>query len=374
MKKILIINCLILLSFLGYCQKVDKLKVRIFSADKVKELKICPSFGTYYVNNTKLKRTDFVNFVIKDKQILATIGKKDLSLADSFLISSKDLKCFFLIEPKDLKPRRYDNDLIIKLNKQKDELLLINYVNEDNYLASVVQSEVGGASNNVEFFKVQAICSRSYMHRFINKHITEGYNLCDGVNCQVYLSRANKPECIEGSLLTTGMVIVDKNNNIIETIFHSNSGGQTVDSKDVWGNSIPYLQSVIDSFSIGQEHYKWEKDIKQKQWLNYFKSKGINTKDKEIKDQLLNFSQNNARKKDIFGIPLTQIRKDFDLKSTYFDVVIWGSDVKLKGKGYGHGVGLSQEGAVKMADQGYDYQEIINYYYKGVKIKDLNKK
>ncbi|MBQ7985052.1 MAG: SpoIID/LytB domain-containing protein, partial [Bacteroidales bacterium] len=225
--------------------------------------------------------------------------------------------------------------------------------------------------DNTEFFKVQAICCRSYMMRFINKHSKDGYNLCDDVNCQVYLSRANKTQCLEGASQTSGEVIVDKNDKIIETLFHSNSGGQTVNSENVWSNKIDYLRSVTDTFSYGMPNYKWEKEITQRDWLNYFKSKGVDVK--ENKKRLLNFSQSEGRKAKILGIALTQVRKDFNLKSTFFDVVPWGNNVLLKGKGYGHGVGMSQEGAVRMCNEGYEYWEVIEHYYKDVKIKNLNK-
>ena len=118
----------------------------------------------------------------------------------------------------------------------------------------------------------------------LEKHAEEGYNLCDGVHCQAYKTRANKKEVTEGAYKSKGEVIVDSQGNIIETLFHSNSGGETVNAKDVWGKDVPYLVSVEDSFSVGGKHYQWEKYIKLKDWLNYFKNKGLKTKDKEIED------------------------------------------------------------------------------------------
>ena len=86
---------------------------------------------------------------------------------------------------------------------------------------------------------------------------------------------------------------------------------------------------------------------------------------------MLNFSQAQGRKKEMLGIPLVQIRKDFNLRSTYFSCEPWGSEVKLNGKGYGHGVGMSQEGAIGMCDQGYEYWQVIEFYYTGAKIKRI---
>ncbi|MBR1626402.1 MAG: SpoIID/LytB domain-containing protein [Bacteroidales bacterium] len=369
----LLIAVLFIASFCHSQEQTDKkLRIRIYSTVNTNQIVVTPSFGTYVLDGqTPIRKQDKLILKAENGKLKALMGEKVLFSKDSVKLSSEDLKCFFQITPSNAKMRRYDNDLIVLLSKDKNNLLLINEVTEDNYLAGVVQSEAGGASDNVEFFKVQAICCRSYMNRFINKHIKEGYNLCDDVNCQVYLSRANKNQCIEGATQTSGEIIVDENDRIIETLFHSNSGGMTANSEDVWGNKIPYLRSVVDSFSIGRPNYQWEKEISQKDWLNYFKNKGVNIKDYNTKQELMNFSQEDGRKVKLFDIPLTQIRKDFKLKSTFFDVIPWGSNVKLKGKGYGHGVGMCQEGAANMCDEGYEYWEVIEFYYTGVKIKNL---
>lgn len=366
MKKISAIVCLILLSV---CLKAENIRVRIYSENTIKEVNLGVSFGGYTLDNQKIKRQDKIKAVLQDGKIVLSLNDKEVSKSDTIKLVSQDLKCFFQVEPQGLKPRRYDNDLEISVSKDRQSLVLINVANPDNYIAGVVQSEAGGASDNVEFFKVQAVCCRTYMLRNIDKHKKDGYNLCDCVNCQVYFSRANKEQVIEGAAKTTGEIITDKDGKPIETLFHSNSGGQTVNAKDVWGKELPYLQSVTDSFSIGQPNYLWDKDIKEKEWLNYFKAKGIDVKKAENKNELLNFSQDTGRKDNILGVSLVQIRKDFKLKSTFFSVVPWGSSVKLKGKGYGHGVGLSQEGAAKMCEEGYEYWQVLELYYSNIKIK-----
>ena len=128
----------------------------------------------------------------------------------------------------------------------------------------------------------------------------------------------------------------------------------------------------IDTFSIGTKAYQWEKYIKIRDWKRYFKEKGVNIKNDSIEKELLNFSQKDGRKKEMLGVSLVQIRKDFGLRSTFFDCQEWGSEVKLKGRGYGHGVGLSQEGAINMCNQGYEYWQVIEHYFTGAIIKRLD--
>lgn len=376
MKKIfLILTLIFVFSFNAFSQasSVENVRIRLFSDKNIEEVMFIPSFGSYVLETEKgdkLKLSKTTKLTVKDLD-----GQLEIKINDTIYKKTKKinltpsgLKSFFQIKP--LKPqiaeRRYEDGL--EITSKNKSLFIINVVKTDNYIAGVVQSETWGATTNVDFFKIQAICCRNYLMNNLEKHTSEGYNLCDGVHCQAYKTRANKKEVTEGAYKSKGEVIVDSENNIIETLFHSNSGGVTVNAKDVWGKEVPYLVSVEDSFSVGCKNYQWEKYIKLKEWLNYFKNKGLNIKDKEIEDALINFSQQEGRKTDLLGIPLTTIRKDFNLKSTYFDVQKWGSEVKLTGKGYGHGVGMSQEGAIKMCEEGYEYWEVIEHYFKGVKV------
>jgi stage II sporulation protein D len=376
MKKIfLILTLIFVFNFTAFSQasSVENVRIRLFSDKNIEQVMFIPSFGSYFLETEqgdKLKLSKTTKLIVKDLdgQLEIKINDTIYKKAKKINLTPSGLKSFFQIKPLNpqITERRYEDGL--EITSKNKSLFIINVVKTDNYIAGVVQSETWGATTNIDFFKVQAICCRNYLMNNLEKHAEEGYNLCDGVHCQAYKTRANKKEVTEGAYKSKGEVIVDSQGNIIETLFHSNSGGETVNAKDVWGKDVPYLVSVEDSFSVGGKHYQWEKYIKLKDWLNYFRNKGLNIKDKEIEDALLTFSQESGRKTDIMGISLKTIREDFDLKSTYFNVQKWGGEVKLTGKGYGHGVGMSQEGAIKMCEEGYEYWEVIEHYFKGVKV------
>ncbi|MEE1143669.1 MAG: SpoIID/LytB domain-containing protein [Bacteroidales bacterium] len=376
MKKIfLILTLIFVFNFTAFSQasSVENVRIRLFSDKNIEQVMFIPSFGSYFLETEqgdKLKLSKTTKLIVKDLdgQLEIKINDTIYKKAKKINLTPSGLKSFFQIKPLNpqITERRYEDGL--EITSKNKSLFIINVVKTDNYIAGVVQSETWGATTNVDFFKIQAICCRNYLMNNLEKHASEGYNLCDGVHCQAYKTRANKKEVTEGAYKSKGEVIVDSENKIIETLFHSNSGGETVNAKDVWGKDVPYLVSVEDSFSVGGKHYQWEKYIKLKDWLNYFRNKGLNIKDKEIEDALLTFSQESGRKTDIMGISLKTIREDFDLKSTYFNVQKWGGEVKLTGKGYGHGVGMSQEGAIKMCEEGYEYWEVIEHYFKGVKV------
>jgi stage II sporulation protein D len=105
------------------------------------------------------------------------------------------------------------------------------------------------------------------------------------------------------------------------------------------------------------------------EWTGYLRKSGYNGNVDDA--SLLNFSQItrlNFYKAGSFSIPFRQIRSDLNLRSTFFSIAVEGDSVILTGRGYGHGVGLCQEGAMVMAAKGFSYRQIIGFYYKNVRI------
>ena len=354
--------------------KAENINVRIYADKQIKEASFVSSFGRYTIKFGKeeisIQKTDIVKLKLKSEKVELQINDSIIGSYKSISFLTQGLMNFFLISPKDAPERRYDDNLIV--TSERNQLQLINNIEIESYIAGVVQAETWGATKNVDFFKLQAICVRNYLFMNIQKHKKDGYQMCDGVHCQAYKGRANQVEVIQGAHNSRSEVIVDSSGNLIETLFHANSGGQTVNSEDVWSRPFSHLVGKQDTFSVGMKAYEWEKFIRLKDWKNYFREKGVNIKDDSIKNELISFSQKEGRKKTMLGIPLVQIRKDFALRSTLFDIQLWGSEVKLTGKGYGHGVGMSQEGAINMCDQGYEYWQVLEFYYSGSKIKRLD--
>ena len=201
------------------------------------------------------------------------------------------------------------------------------------------------------------------------KHYKDGYNLCDDVHCQAYRTRCNKYKILMAVSLTAGDVIVDKDKRMISASFHSNSGGETINSEDLWNISTSYLKSVKDTFSNGMRNSQWEQKMSVKEWLSFLSDNyKFDSEDTSKVKAVLNFEQNNRKTFLVDSIYLKSIRKDLGLKSAFFGVKKQGDQIIIKGKGYGHGVGLSQEGAVKMVRYGYNAKQILQFYYKDVSL------
>lgn len=267
--------------------------------------------------------------------------------------------------------RLYDDDLIAYLRVDKS-IWLSNEVELEHYVAGVVQAEAGVAKNS-EFYKVQAVAVRTYALKNIDKHAEDGYNLCDQTCCQVYKGRCANTEIMLAASKTAGQVIIDSTTKqLIIAVFHSNSGGQTCNSEDVWGRPLPYLRSVNDPYSVSQTSYSWQKSMPRSEWLNYLKNNfSYNINDPAAVAKVTSFTQNSRQVYLTGNIGLRKIREDLKLRSTYFNISEDGDNVKFTGRGFGHGVGMSQEGAINMAKQGFTYIDILKFYYLGIEITTL---
>jgi len=273
-----------------------------------------------------------------------------------------------------VKERKYEDDFVIF--NSGIALTIVNHVSMTNYLSGVVESE-GGGGRHEEYYKVQAIMSRTYAMKYLNRHKKDGFQLCDQVHCQAYHQRLTyTPEIRKAVKETNYQVMHDENGKLVDGFFHANCGGQTSEPHYVWNEAIPYLTSFRDTFCIHTKQAKWEVRIPKTSWQSYLVEHfSFPIHDSTYQEKLFNFIQperlafyNGSE----LGIPLRDLRSKFNLKSTFFDCHLDGDEVVLNGRGFGHGVGLCQEGAMRMAKAGYSSMQILKFYFPGVTIKMKN--
>ena len=168
--------------------------------------------------------------------------------------------------------------------------------------------------------------------------------------------------------------IITYNEEPILAAFCSTSGGVTEVAENVWGSSMPYLQSVKSEGDMLSPNYEAEIKISIENMKSKLNLTGIS--DNSIADYVYILKRDSAGyvlwlkagDRDISGI---EFRSLFGLRSANFTIEYSGSEAIITTKGYGHGVGMSQYGAKYMAEQGKKYKEIIKHYYKDVNIKNL---
>lgn len=353
---------LTLLFLAGYSEDI---KVGIYDNERITYLNFKVVRGTYDligdgVHIKTLSKNDVIDIRSGEKITLKTADST--YFASQFYLKGKDYVNHFKIAK--IKNNFTDYDDNLQVNARNGRIQLINVVDIDNYVSAVVEGE-SGYELPLEYYKLQAILSRTYALKNKLKHSDEGFAVCDKVHCQVYHKKCTREEIVKATFATSSMVAVDNELQLINTIFHSNCGGQTCNSEDVWSQEISYLRCIKDTFCLRETNATWQKKVHKRQLNNYFGAK---------ENGAFNFNQDNNRptNKRLHSVPLTKIRSDFGLRSTYFTIIEKGDSAIISGKGYGHGVGLCQQGGINMARLGYGYVDILNHYYQGIHIINRN--
>ena len=300
-------------------------------------------------------------------------------------------KIFFNDKPLEFPLSIYSEDeRLIRINNNKffgkiiidpsNDSKIINYLPLETYLMSVVPSEVP-LSFDVEALKAQAIVARTYAYRFIKRNErrydydvdnTTRYQVYNGYTffMNPYIVRKLKNAVND----TKGKIIVYEDEPIL-AYFHSNSGGKTISGGEYFGahSDLPYLISQDDPFSLDYPGDKWEYKIS----IDDFK-KSLNINTDLTNDQFI-YDKNGFIDK-IVILNDTYYPKDIRrsigsklIRSERFSIELFPEEKKMKfdGIGFGHGVGMSQWGAQGMADKGFDYMQIISFYYPETSIVNI---
>jgi stage II sporulation protein D len=356
-----------------------QVRVRLFSSQSPESAVFAVTEGKYEVKAFNGETL----IVTKDELVIITRYNGKLAvkmrnaegfICDSLILEGKTGDDSFSLRINGNAPARQYYSGNLQCFPDLGTLVLINTCDYEKYVAGVVKAE-GGSGKNIEYFKTQAVIARTYMYKYFNKHLSDRYNVCDNTHCQAFNGLSPDTLINRAALDTQGIVILDKDSTLIISAFHSNCGGKTSSSEDVWLTSQPYLKSVADPYCLSSRNAKWVRSMSLNDWVEFIKKSGYEGKTDD--PSAFNFLQN-SRLTDYrtgsFTMPLRTIRTEMNLRSSFFSVVAEGDSIILKGRGYGHGVGLCQEGAMVMALKGFNYQQIIDFYYFGVLITDIKNK
>ncbi len=272
-------------------------------------------------------------------------------------------------------------------------LTVINELSMEHYLYGVVPAEMP-ASFPLEALKAQAVAGRTYVIAQLGSYGSQGFDVLDNQQNQVYQGYdGENPQTTRAVDETAGKVLVYKG-QLISAFFHSSSGGHTENCEDVWRDSLGYIRAREDPADFNNKYYNWTVAYSLEQLtrvvndkLKSFSNPGpypqfsLVTDIKEVQrtssgqrvkrlliegcDAAGNPMQvdinNSDRVRVVLGLnsALFSMQKEIDINGMLSGVVINGS-------GLGHGLGMSQWGASGLAMEGYNYQDILQYYYTGV--------
>lgn len=372
---------LFVLLVFSFAVSASTVRIRLFSDMKVTSgmVSLSSSAFTIYGDGQPLAFNDtlavFQLLLLNDSILVKTPGDT-LGLYSRLFLKPRDESGNFKVKP--VVPlsgtRRYFGSLEVFVKNAN--LFFVNTAEHEYYVAGVVESESGGYRAK-EFYKVQAILCRTYGLNHTGRHVQEGFELCDGTHCQVYRRVPTDPHILEAVKETSGLVLVDGQLNLITAAFHSNCGGQTVNSEEVWASPVSYLRSVRDTFCGHMQNAHWQRKIPTEDWVGYLQAKHkFPATDSNAVSKVLHFQQPSRQmyySDRSYYIPLRNLRSDWQLRSTFFNVEQQQDTVLITGRGWGHGVGLCQEGAIRMAKLGYTYDQILAFYYRGVALVPMSR-
>lgn len=310
----------------------------------------------------------------------------------------------------------------------------INTLDVEDYLTSVITSEMA-ATSNIELLKAHAVISRSWVLWPMwgetaslkdasgegwcdtpDRHVVwyerdthVGYDVCADDHCQRYegiTRRDEHPEAAarvrEAVEATRGVVLVDPtdNNAICDTRFYKCCGGRTEEYETAWAprhyryllsvecpycntNDARVLSQVLNNYDREtQDFYRWTVRytaeelaaiIREKSGIDFGEIEALRPVKRGSSGRIYELEIVGSKHKMIVGKEL-EIRKWLSktcLYSSAFEVEREETDFVLRGKGWGHGVGLCQIGAAVMADKGYTYEQILAYYYTNAQLKKI---
>ena len=271
--------------------------------------------------------------------------------------------------------RRFRGEIDI-IREKNLKLLLVNYVNVEDYVKGVLYHEISHRWP-IEAIKAQSVASRTFAlyQAKINTH--RDYDLTNDMYSQMYGGRTSeKYKTNKGVDSTTGEVLTYKK-EIFPAYFHATCGGHTEDVSVLWKEDLAPLKGVKCDFCRKSKHYRWKKRLSLKEIEDTLTDKGYNIDsvekisivDRDKSGRILNLKIKGRRTEVL--ISAKDFREIFNpkiIRSTNFEVNISKGNAYFRGLGWGHGVGMCQWGAYFMAKEGYKYNDILKYYYPGTKI------
>lgn len=299
----------------------------------------------------------------------------------------------------------------LKFIVEGDRITAVNRIGIENYLLSVISSEMK-SSASLELLKAHAVISRSWCLRRIEERKRHcpgadiphlDYDVCADDHCQRYQGVGMAVgENVRKAIDETWGKALRFGGEICDARYSKCCGGRTELFSTCWEDRDPgYLRSVEDSDGDGcfcdceddavlsqvlndydletKDFFRWElrygreelsRLIRERTGEDYGLIKALEPVETGPSGRIKYLKIVGSRKTGVIGkeLKIRRALSDSHLKSSAFEVIEEGDTFILRGRGWGHGVGLCQIGAAVMAEKGYSYEEILGHYYEGAEI------
>ena len=247
----------------------------------------------------------------------------------------------------------------------------------ESYIERVVATE-GSVEDEPEALKALAIAARTYAMKNLKRHAHDGYDFCTTTHCQRFETSNTRSAVVDAVKATAGMVLRDEEGQVVDSYFGASCGGMTANIKTLWG-AVPreYLQGVRDDYCAAESHSRWTDTIPSDRMAKALRSDPRTDVGQTIREVSVARYDGTGRAElvSIVGDRRRLINGwDFKLivgrslgwnllKSSRFTISRSGSAFVFRGSGFGHGLGLCQEGAHVMAQRGFAHRQILAKYF-----------
>ncbi|UXR63289.1 SpoIID/LytB domain-containing protein [Bdellovibrio bacteriovorus] len=249
----------------------------------------------------------------------------------------------------------------------------------DEYVVGVLASEMP-LSWPLETLKAQAIAARSYALAVINERKDKPYHLESSVLDQVFrhvVAEDRTSPLIQKAMQaveeTKGIKLWDPKSRVLKAFYHSDCGGKTTTSKNVWNYGVN-TGIVVDSSCPTNPRGQWKltltkDDLKKRLRVADFDSIEFDRNPQDQRVQAVRVAFNGSPEKVLSANDFRQSLGFQDLRSALFEMKKQGEEFLFQGRGFGHGVGLCQWGSRSLGQKGYTYKQILNHYYPLAKLQ-----
>lgn len=258
-----------------------------------------------------------------------------------------------------------------RLINQNGQILAVNNVDLEDYLYSVVGAEAI-PSWPLEALKAQAVAARTYALHLKSKSNSKLFDLDTSTATQVYKGLQSEYSTTHEAVSATLGQIMTYNNVPILAVFHSSSGGHTENVEDIWSQKLAYLRGVADYDQLAPV-YQWNTSLSRNDLSRRIGGVGnvrsLIPQKTTPQGRVLSIKVVGDRGNKV--VTGSTLREALNLRSTLFNISGNGNTFQISGRGFGHGIGLSQWGAYGLAQQGANYQQILSHYYQSANLSQL---
>jgi stage II sporulation protein D len=264
----------------------------------------------------------------------------------------------------------------LELFEDQRSLSIVNVVQLEDYISSVLPAEY--PFPEIEGVKAQAILVRTYALKQAGRF--GRHDVVDHVGSQVYRGMESETPLARQAARTTSGEVLTYGGNLIEAVYFSSSGGHTADNESIWdGSPLPYLRGRPDPFDGNSPLHRWQESVDRDRLLRGLtRHYGMNVSgisvartspEGRVTAVRIHGPRERVEQANRFRLTVNDLMGRQVLKSTFFTLERRGNNYHFTGRGFGHGVGMSQYGAREKAVQGYSYRDILSFYYSGVTLE-----